>query len=230
MDCIIVDDEEMSSSVLKHMVNQISYLRLIKTCNSAPEVTEALKTEKVDLLFLDIEMPGMNGLALLKSLSPSPLVILTTSHTQYALEAFEQDVVDYLVKPIEFSKLLKSVEKAKAFYDQMNKQAGTFNQDYLFLKKNALLNKVPVKDILWIEALGDYVTFHTIEGNYTLHITLKSLEKKLPADKFHRIHRSYIIQLEHISSIDDNVISIGNKLIPVGSLYKDNFLSRLNFL
>ena len=230
MRCLIVDDEELSSGILQHMVEQDGNLELVHSCKSAAEVLEILKTEKIDLLFLDIEMPDMNGMDLIRSLHNPPLTILTTGHTHYALEAFENNAVDYLVKPFGYDKFAKSVEKARSLFREKNKSGPVFNPDYLFIKKNNLMNKVPMKDILWIEALGDYVTIHTEATAYTLHMTLKALEKKLPADRFQRIHRSYIIQLEHISCIDDNVIKIGTKLIPVGSIYKEEFMQRLNFL
>jgi DNA-binding LytR/AlgR family response regulator len=230
MRCMIVDDEEMSSGLLKHLVQQVPDLQLVGTCKTGQEALEQLKSETVDLLFLDIEMPDMTGLDLIRNLPHPPLVILTTGHKQYALEAFENNAVDYLIKPIDAAKFTRAVDKAHALFRQIDKEGGTFTRDYLFIKKNTLMNKVQVKDILWIEALGDYVTIHTVQTSYTLHMTLKSLGKRLPADRFHRIHRSYIIQLEHISCIDDNVIKIGDKLIPVGSIYKEEFMQRLNFL
>jgi DNA-binding LytR/AlgR family response regulator len=227
---MIIDDEELSSTVLQHMVDQEGGLQLIKISKTAEEALEVMKKEAVDLLFLDIEMPDMNGMDLMRSLQNPPLIILTTSHRNYAMEAFENNAVDYLVKPFGYDKFSRSVEKARLLLKEAKLQRESSNEDYLFIKKNALMNKVPVKDILWIEALGDYVTVHTADTSYTLHMTLKSVEKRLPSSRFHRIHRSYIIQLEHISCIDDNVIKIGNKLIPVGSIYKEEFMQRLNFL
>jgi two-component system LytT family response regulator len=229
MNCMIVDDEELSSSILKLHVEQISYLKLIGICKCPFKALDSLNAEKVDLLFLDIEMPGLNGLDLIKSLDKPPLVILTTTHTGYALEAYENNVVDYLVKPIEFPKLLKSTEKAKRFQGQIHKK-NDFNSEYLFLKKDSMLHKVAVKDIQWVEASGDYVTVCTSDSSYSLHLTLKAIEKKLPAERFIRTHRSFMIQLEQIGRIDDNVICIGKKLIPIGSLYKDEFMRRLNLL
>jgi DNA-binding LytR/AlgR family response regulator len=231
MNCMIVDDNELSTALLRQLLGQIDSLHLVKVSNNPLEAVSYLKTTAVDLLFLDIEMPEMTGFNVIKSIERPPLVIFTTSHSKYAVEAFDcNHVIDYLVKPFEAARLLKAVEKAKLFYERADKQTGAFGRDFLFLKKDSLLHKVPVKDIEWIEAQGDYVTIHTAGENYTLHITLKAVEKKLPADKFLRIHRSYIIQLEHIGSIDDNVVCIGKKLLPVGSLFKDNFMTRLNLL
>ncbi len=230
LNCIIVDDEELSSNLLKLQISQIEYLNLVQICKCPMEAITALKTGQVDLMFLDVQLPVMSGLDLLKSIDKPPLVILTTAHKEYALEAFENNVVDYLVKPIGFPKLLKSTEKAKQLLTIQDRPPADFNSEYIFLKKNAMLNKVLVKDIKWIEASGDYVNIHTAESNYTLHLTLKTVEKKLPADRFLRVHRSFMVQLEHVSSIDDNVICIGNKLIPMGSMYKGEFMLRVKQL
>jgi DNA-binding LytR/AlgR family response regulator len=230
MNCMIVDDDEMSSNILQQLISQISYLKLVKVCKCPLEALDVLKSEDVDLLFLDVEMPAMSGIDMIKSLDSAPPVILTTAHTQYALEGFENNVVDYLVKPVGLSRLLRATEKARLLLMHPHRHNHEFNSEYLFLKKNSVLHKVHVKSIQWIEALGDYVTIHTPETNYTIHLTLKALEAKLPSDKFIRLHRSFIIQLEHITSIDDNVICMGTKLIPVGSLYKDEFMLRLNLL
>jgi two-component system LytT family response regulator len=230
LNCLIVEDEEMSANLLRHLVSQVSYLKLLKVCSSSIEASEVLRQEDIDLVFLDIEMPGMSGIELIKSLEKPPLVILTTSHKEYAFEAFENNAVDYLVKPLELPRFLRAVGKAKELFDQTGGKNGSFVKDYLFLKKNSVLNKVPVKEILWIEALGDYVNVHTSDTKYTLHTTLKAIESKLPKEQFVRIHRSYIIQLEHITSIDDFMISIHDKLIPVGSIYRENFMKRLNLL
>jgi DNA-binding LytR/AlgR family response regulator len=230
MNCMIVDDDEMSSQCLIHLMQKVEDLNLVNVCTSSLEAISRLEKGDIDLLFLDIEMPVMNGIELLKSLNKPPLVIFTTSHTQFAMEAYENNVLDYLVKPIALPKFLKSVEKAKTFLKQPAQKKDVFNRDYLFLKKNSILNKVHIKDLQWIEAMGDYVTINTQDARYTLHMTLKALEKKLPAGNFLRIHRSYIIQLDHITSIDDNMVCIGKKLIPVGALYREDFMMRLNLL
>jgi two-component system LytT family response regulator len=230
MNCMIIDDEEMSANMLKRLVNQVGSLRLKEICSCPMEALKFLKKEVIDLLFLDIEMPIMNGLELIRSLDKPPLVILTTSHPKYAVDAFEHDAIDYLMKPIELHHVHRAIEKAKIFYWQFHHKDGNFNHDFLFLRKKSLLNKVSLTDIQWIEAMGDYVRIQTPSTTYIQHTTLKMLEQKLPPNRFVRIHRSFIVQLDHIRTIDDNVIAIGNKLIPVGNLYKNEFLRHLNFL
>jgi two-component system LytT family response regulator len=230
LNCIHVDDDIMSVSAMKQLIQSVGYLNLVKSCTSPVEALEILKTQPIDLVFLDVEMPEMNGLELIKKLDTRPLIILTTSHPQYAVEAFEYNVVDYLMKPVETQRFVKATAKAKEFFDHAQDKVDTFSLDFIFIRKNSVLNKVPTKDILWIEALGDYVTINTEDKKYTLHITLKALEKKLPAERFVRVHRSFIVQLEHINTIDDSVISIQGKAIPVGALYRENFMKRLNLL
>jgi two-component system, LytTR family, response regulator len=230
MNCIIVDDEEMSRNALKHLIQQIDFLKLVKICEGPAEAAIAIKNEKPDLLFLDIEMPGMSGLELLKSLEVRPLTILTTSHKEYALDAFDHNVIDYLVKPVQLPRFLQSVTKAKEFFDNSKSKLDGAEKDYFFIKTNSVMNKVLIKDILWIEAMGDYVTINTAAKKLILHLTLKAIEEKLPSDKFVRVHRSFMVALDNIAAIEDTTICIANKLIPVGAIYKENFMKRLNLL
>jgi DNA-binding LytR/AlgR family response regulator len=228
MNCIIVDDDDASRTALLQMTKQVDYLNVVKTCSNPLEAMAALKKEDVDVIFLDIEMPEMTGMDMLKALDNRPQVILTTSHKEYALDAFDLNVVDYLIKPVTLPRFLKAMAKVKdasGSDDQV-----TAGQDYFFIKKDSVLNKVPVKDILWIEALGDYITIHTKDQRFILHATLKSLEGKLPANKFVRVHRSYIVQVDNVKKVEDTTIFINEVSIPVGALYKENFIKRLNTL
>lgn len=225
MNCIIVDDDEASVNVFMQMVKQVDYLTVIQTCSNPLEAIDTLNKNEVDVLFLDIEMPEMSGMEMLEALDKKPQVILTTSHKEYALDAYELNVVDYLVKPIKLPRLLKALSKVKQPQDTIKAE-----QDYFFVKKDSVLTKVPVQDILWIEALGDYVTLHTRNGKFILHVTLKSVEGKLPANKFVRVHRSYIVQIDNVRTVEDTTIYINEVSIPIGALYKDNFIKRLNTL
>ena len=225
MNCIIVDDDDASRSALAQLAKQVDNLVVVRSCSTSVEAMNVLKKESVDLLFLDIEMPEMSGMELLKALDDRPQVIFTTSHKEYAIDAFEMNVVDYLVKPVTLPRFLKAVAKAK---DNETKDQVSTGQEYFFIKKDSVLNKVPIKDILWIEALGDYITVHTKDQRFVLHATLKSVESKLPADKFVRVHRSFIIQIDNVKKVEDTTIYINDTSIPVGALYKDNFIKRLN--
>lgn len=231
MNCIIVDDDGMSRNAVKHLVAQIPYLNLLGMASSPQEAINFLDNNRIDLMLLDIEMPEMNGLTLIKSLQKPPLIILITSKREYALEAFEYNVVDYLLKPITLERFFKAVAKAREIINNAPLSMDGSGNSTFFIKSNGLLIKINIKDILWIEALGDYITIHTVENKkYTIHSTMKVIESKLPSDKFIRVHRSYIISVDNISSIDDNVIVIGKQLIPVGAVYKENLTKHLNFL
>lgn len=231
MNCIIVDDDEASINVFTQIIKQVGYLNVIQTFSTPMEAIEALKKHHdTDILFLDIEMPEMSGLDMIKTLADKPQIILTTSHTEYALDAYDLDVVDYLVKPITLPRLLKALSKVKQPAINTNNNHLSLEQDFFFVKKDSVLTKVPVKDILWIEALGDYVNLHTKNERFILHITLKSVESKLPATKFVRVHRSYIVHIDNVRTVEDTTIYINDVSIPIGALYRENFLKRLNTL
>ncbi len=230
MNCIIVDDEEMSRHALKHLIDQLDYLNLVKICEGPVKAIDVLKEEKIDLMFLDIEMPGMTGIELLKWLDAPPLVILTTSHTEYALDAFEYNVVDYLIKPLQLARFIKASSKAKEIFDTSKTNTILSEREYFFVRYNSVLTKIFTKDILWIEAAGDYLTINTVNQKFVLHLTLKVIESKLPPDKFIRVHRSYIVAMDNITSVEDTIISIHSKLIPVGAMYRESFMKKLNLL
>lgn len=230
MNCIVVDDDEMSRKAMKHLVSQVKFINLVGTCCSGADALNVLNSNKIDLMLLDIEMPDMTGMELIKSLKVQPLTILTTSRKDYAIEAFECNVVDYLVKPILLDRFFKSVTKAKEIFENAHHIVGFSNEDYIFIKNNGILLKINLKEILWIEALGDYMTINTIEKKYTIHSTMKMIESKLDPHKFIRVHRSSIISIDYITSIEDNVVILGKKLITVGAVYKENLMKRLNLL
>lgn len=165
MNCIVVDDDEMSRNAMKHLVSQVQFINLVGTCCSGADALNTLNCNKIDLMLLDIEMPDMTGMELLKSLKAPPLIILTTSRKDYAIEAFECNVVDYLVKPILLDRFFKSITKAKEIFENAHQIAGFSNEDHIFIKNNGILVKINLKEILWIEALGDYMTINTTEKN-----------------------------------------------------------------
>lgn len=223
MRCIIIDDDYASTNVLSHLIKQIDYLELAGICNSPMEGLDIISKEKIDLVFLDIEMPEMSGIDMLKSY-PMPPTIITTMHKEYALDAFEHNIIDYLVKPITLPRFLKATEKAKEYYNRVN----TYSKDYFFIKKDSVHNRVPIKDVIWIEALGDYVTLYTPTKKYLLHLTLKAIEPKLPHDKFIRVHRSYIVNMDCIDMVEETTIFINKQPIPIGIRYKEKLFKTLN--
>lgn len=229
MNCIIVDDEDMSRNIVRHFVEQTSSLTLAKECADAIEAANFLQQNQVDLLFLDIEMPHMSGMELIKSLQVKPQVIFITSRSDYAVEAFEYNVTDYLVKPITYARFLKAVTKAKEGFD--TQQPLQLHSKDLYIKSDSKIVKINLKDLLYVEALADYVMIYTASGNrHVVHSTMKGVEKKLNSGEFVRVHRSFIVNIEKIEAIEDLSIIINKKLIPIGASYKDNFLKKLNIL
>jgi DNA-binding LytR/AlgR family response regulator len=218
---------------MKQLVGQVKSLELVAECSDAMEAYNHLNNKDVDLLLLDIEMPGMTGLELTKKLgNKSPLIIFTTSKTDYAVEAFELNVVDYLVKPVMPARFLQAIEKTKEVSESTrpDAKAPTAEQDFVFVKDNGVLKKINVEDILYLEAMGDYVKVYTGQRFHVLHATLKSIEEKLPLSKFVRVHRSYIVSLSKIDFIQDGAITIGKASVPIADTYRTVLNKRLNLL
>jgi DNA-binding LytR/AlgR family response regulator len=231
MKCIIVDDNKMARMALKQLVSQVPSLELLSECTDAQEALDTLNDTQVDLLLLDIEMPGITGLDLTKKLGNSrPLIIFTTAKTDYAVEAFELNVVDYLVKPIALPRFRQAVEKAQEAIESNKEEMKVEEQAFVFVKDNGVLKRIAIDDILFLEAMGDYVKVHTPQKFHVVHATLKSIEEKLPASKFLRVHRSYIVAINKIDYIQEGTISIGKTTIPVADTHKSNLNKRLNLL
>ena len=231
MKCIIVDDNKMARMALKQLVSQVPNLELIAECNDATEALVSLDAKQVDLLLLDIEMPGMTGLDLIRKLgNQRPLIIFTTAKKDYAVEAFELNVVDYLVKPITLPRLKQAVDKAGEALESNKEEVKVEEQGFVFVKDNGILKRISIDDILFLEAMGDYVKVHTSQKFHVVHATLKSIEEKLPSSKFIRVHRSYIVAINKIDYIQEGTISIGKTTIPVADTHKSNLNKRLNLL
>ena len=214
------------------MVSQVEFLTLKQECASPVEAFNYLKKEAVDLVFLDIEMPEMSGIELIKNMEQHPIIILITAKKEYALEAFELNVADYIVKPVSLSRFMMAVSRAKELFDSKDQKIEDTikDKDYIFVRSNSVLSKVLIKSILYIQALGDYVNIFTKDGRHTVHISLKAIEDKLPKDKFYRLHRSYLIAVDHIDNIEENVAYIEKHPIPIGEQFKKDLLKKLNLL
>ncbi|MGZ5190583.1 MAG: LytR/AlgR family response regulator transcription factor, partial [Flavisolibacter sp.] len=227
----IVDDNTMARMVLKQLVSQVPYLELVAECENAEDALTSLNTTQVELVLLDIEMPGMSGLELIKKLgNTKPLIIFTTAKKDYAVEAFELSVVDYLIKPIALPRFKQAVEKASEAIESNKQELKVEEQGFVFVKDNGVLKRISIEDILFLEAMGDYVKVHTLQKFHVVHATLKSIEEKLPAAKFIRVHRSYIVAINKIDFIQEGTISIGKTSIPVADTHKSNLNKRLNLL
>jgi len=225
--CIVIDDDEVSRRIIEKFIEKAESLELLAAFSNAEDAAPKLNPQEVGLLFLDVEMPEVSGLELIQNLTNLPPTILITSNKDYALEAFELDVVDFLLKPFTYLRFLKAVTKAIDLAKGSEVET-TLSPEVFFVKHNSRYVKVFTKDIVWIEAIGDYVEVYTKEKKYTAHITMKALEQKLPAKDFARVHRSYIVNLSSILEIEDNTLSLGKKLIPIGKSYRETLLKALN--
>lgn len=230
MNCMIIDDDEMSRKTLGLLVSQTEDLELEETCNNAIEAINVLNSKTIDLLLLDIEMPGISGPQLLKSLHKPPLVIVVSANKEYALQAFEWKVVDYLVKPITPERFFKSIAKAKEVIDLGKNEIEFFSKDYIRIKDNGKPVQLALKDILFFEARHESVNIITTEKEYEVNSNFGFLEQHLDADSFLKVHRSFIVNLQYISTINENKIIVGQQLIPINPEYKTNFNKRLNLL
>lgn len=229
LNCVIVEDEPLARNLLVEYVRKVPTLNLIEACASPIAALEVLRNNAVDILFLDVQMPEITGISLLKVLQKKPLVILTTAYSDYALEGYELDIVDYLLKPITFERFLRAVDKAtqrlqhKSQPAVVEKPRVVIEQPFVFVKDGTKLVKVVFDDILYVEGLKDYVTIHMKNQKITSLQRLKTLEDQLPSDKFIRIHNSFIVALPAIDVIHKNNVQIREALLPIGETYKKSF-------
>jgi DNA-binding LytR/AlgR family response regulator len=222
MKCIIVDDEPLAQEVLENYVQRVDELQLVKKCSNALQANQVLHKEKIDLIFLDIQMPGIDGLSFLKSLKNPPFIILTTAFPKYAVQSYDLDVMDYLLKPISFERFLKAVNKA---LDAKKISAGESDEtDFIFLKVDSKLVKVNYRDIAYIEGMKDYLKIYVKEKLLVVHHTMKRIEELLPRNQFMRVHKSYIVSLNAVNSIVGNIVEINGKEIPIGANYKEQLI------
>ena len=228
--CIIIDDEPLARKGLKEYIADTDFLSVMGEFDNPLRATEIISGGEVQLLFLDIQMPRITGLDFFKTLKNPPPVIFTTAYPQYALEGFEVNALDYLVKPISFDRFLKAALKAREYYEIREKntaEAKDSNADYFFIKADNKLMKVDYNEILYAEALQNYVVIHTTDRKYITYLTFRSVEEYLPSDKFIKTHKSYIISASKIDSIEGNDVRIGSHHVPISRNLKDEVMDRL---
>ncbi len=231
---IIVDDEPLALDVLETYIENIPELSLVARCENAFEANDALKNHDIDLMFLDIRMPQISGVDFIKTLQNPPIIIFTTAFPNYAIEGFELNALDYLLKPISMERFMKAVNKAMNQIELEQTSSGNSHdeKDFIFVKADKKLVKVNFSEILYIEGLKDYVIIRTINGNVISLQTMKSLEQKLPAKIFKRIHRSYIVNIGKIKAVIGNMVEIMEKgkpkHLPVGKSYRDELLELIS--
>lgn len=219
--CIITDDEPIARKGLQSYVERINFLELVGVCEDAIQLNNQLKSQQADLLFLDIEMPYMTGIELLNSLSNPPKVIITSAYAEYAIKGYDLEVSDYLLKPISFDRFLKAVNKV---YDQLISSQTPVVQDYLFVKTSLKLEKIRFNDMRFIEGVENYVAIYSSDGKIITHTTLRTILQKLPPERFVQVHKSYLVNIDKIDSIEGNLLGIGKNKIPLSRTYKETAL------
>lgn len=218
INCIIVDDEPLAQDVLEKYINNTSRLNLVAKCSTAIQAFEVLHYKKIDLIFLDIKMPGLSGIDFLKSLKTPPAVIFTTAFSEYAAASYDLEAIDYLLKPITRDRFNKSLEKLFRLQPIVTFQA----QAYTYFKVSGKLIKIAHEDILYAQSIKDYLMLYTHDGNFIVHMTMKYLALILPQNEFLRVHRSYLINQAKVKAIGKNQLFVANEEIPIGENYKDS--------
>ena len=219
--CIITDDEPMARKGLRGYIEKVDFLTIVGECEDAIQLNTMLKTMSVDLIFLDIEMPEMTGLELLLNLTNPPKVIIVSAYEQYAIKGYEFDVVDYLLKPVSFDRFLKSVNRIHDMLQTEQKE----DNDYIFVKSDKRLKKILFKEILFIECMENYVVIQTVSSKEIVYTTLKQLYESLPQNIFRQVHRSYIVNINQVTAIDGNQLSLNSCKIPVARNFRDEIFS-----
>ena len=223
--CIVTDDEPFARKGLQGYIEKIEFLELVGNCEDALQLNELLRRQPADLLFLDIEMPYMTGIEFLKNLSNPPKVIFTTAYEKYAVQGFDLDILDYLLKPISFQRFVKSANKAYEYLQA--KQAILPNADYIFVKADNRLEKIHFSDILFVEALENYISIQTASTKFITHLTLTSIKESLPAGRFIQPHKSFLVAIDSINSIEGNMFHVGSFKIPISKYQKDEVMEKI---
>jgi DNA-binding LytR/AlgR family response regulator len=223
MKCLIIDDDELSRFHLKTLLDKIAAVEIIGIFESVASAIESESISKTDLIFLDVEMPDINGIEFIKTFTLLPQIIIVSTKKDYAVDGFDHQILDYLVKPVELARLIKATEKYKNALPIKNEG----NQDYFFVKKGQQIIKIVSKEIDYVEALGDYVNIFSGKIKHTVLITMKEMDAKLPSADFCRIHKSYIIRIDKVAEYEENSVCINGKILPVSRHYKESFLKKL---
>jgi DNA-binding LytR/AlgR family response regulator len=229
MKALIVDDNEIARTTLAHLAKQIPNLTIVNEYSNAIEAYNHLQANHVDLIFLDIEMPEMTGIELTKNLSGKDVIIIfTSSNKEYALEAFELNIADYILKPVMPARFLQAVSKAQSIFESKKEDVEVTKDEFLFVRDSNITRRLKLDDIFYAEAMGDYVKFYTREKMFAIHGKMKTAEERLPKDAFIRVHRSYIVSVGKIDTLQDGGIMINGKFIPVADAYRKALNARMN--
>ena len=231
--CLAIDDEPLALQQLAKYIEQVPYLMLVKACSSALEARQVMERDDIDAIFIDINMPDLNGLDFVRSLTLPPIVVFTTAYSEYAVEGYKVDALDYLLKPFGLDEFTRAAEKVKRQHDLQNQHASLqfCEDDSMFVKTDYKIVRIAINDIIFIEAMSEYLRIHVVNRDtpYTVLMSMRKMEESLPRQLFMRVHRSYIINLRRIVEVNRNHISLGPDIsLPVGDLYKEAFSAYLN--
>jgi DNA-binding LytR/AlgR family response regulator len=237
INCVIIDDEPLAREGLASYVREIDFLHLVDTCENPLQLIKLMNQQPIDLIFLDIQMPKMNGLDFLKAVQQPPIVVITTAYPTYALDGFQLNVLDYLLKPITFDRFFRSVKKASDYYHLINKPNGPVAKnegkkpdpatDYFFIRCGSKYEKIHFDQILYIEGMQNYVTIYTQKGKYVTLLNLKNLEENLDNSNFIRVHKSYIVSIDKIEGIEGNELFIQSHRVPMSRNYREQVLQQV---
>lgn len=231
MKTLIVDDNKIARTTMKQLASQVKDLAVVGECENAMDAYNLLQKKQVDVILLDIEMPGMTGLELTKNLGNNkPIIIFTTSKKEYAAEAFELNVADYIVKPVTPARFIQAINKARDLIESNTAEVKINDDEFIFIRDSNIVRKLKLDDVLFAEAMGDYVKLHTAQKFFAIHTTLKTVEERLPSSKFLRVHRSYIVAIDKIDTIQDGALIINGKPLPVADTYRAALNRRMNIL
>jgi DNA-binding LytR/AlgR family response regulator len=231
MNCLIVDDNQIARTTLRQLASGIKDITIAGECSDAMEAYNLLLEQQVDVVLLDIEMPGMSGLELTQNLGKKrPIIIFITSKKDYASEAFNLNVVDYIVKPIVPSRFIQAIDKAREILQSQTEEVKMNEDEFIFIRDSNVVKRLRLDDILYAEAMGDYVKLHTPQRFFAIHTTLKTVEQRLPATKFLRVHRSFMVAVDKIDTIQEGTIIICGKPVPVADAYRATLNKRMNIL
>ena len=229
LNCLIIDDEPIARKLLQEYIEETDFLKLAGTAENPVKATGLLNDLDIDLIFLDVNMPKMNGFQFLRSVNNLPMVIMTTAYGQYALDGFEMAVVDYLVKPFSLDRFIKASQKALKLKTLEDKQQpnDTSTDEYFFVKCDNKIERVNYTDLVYVEAMANYVTLYTTNKKLVVYLTIKGIQEKLPADKFLQVHKSYIVNIDKISNIEGNMLDVGLVKITVGQSFYEDAMKRI---
>ncbi len=231
MKTLIVDDNKIARTTMKQLASQVKDLVVVGECENAIVAYNFLQEQQVDIILLDIEMPGMTGLELTKNLGNKQIIIIfTTSKKEYAAEAFDLNVVDYIVKPVTPTRFIQAINKAREIIESNTVDVKMYDDEFIFIRDSNIVRRLKLDDVLFAEAMGDYVKLHTNQKFYAIHTTLKAVEERLPINKFIRVHRSYIVAITKIDTIQDGALIINGKPLPVADTYRAALNKRMNIL